>query len=630
MRKRFAAFIAAAVFAVGATGSYSYSEGTDSDSAGAAAESASEKENKSEGKEEKKTDSKEDKKEEKENNENPEISEKRGTLTIIGEKTNPPKRYKVILKKLYTSKKIGSKSFYDDVYNVPEYAQAIEIQGSRPVAFNRENIIEADENGKAVFSGLVLGEYEIREENESADLPFYTVKIPTANSTDEKNFNIEIKNEKLTGGAIEFRTFDGEEPVKDMKYSLYRIVKKDGEEEKEEEKEKDGEEKSEDEKSEEKKNSDKKSSDKSEESEEHEDSDGNTVVKVGKDIITNEYGYISVSDLELGSYYVEMSEPASGYLKDEKKTRFEVDALGSVKMNGGVKIGKVISNDIQVYSVPEIKDSINGKDKTLKTNTEEPFEFRYTISIPNNIEEYDNLYFNNIIDEKLEFKEVKAELDGRPLTIEQDFTEGNKLIVNLNQQEKFKGKEKIDITVKCEVLNSIEDKAPIVNEAYMDYYVADMSKRADADEMTVTPTYGKIKIINQDKKNESMIQGGKFALKKGEETVIEGTTDTRGNIVWDKVPYGEYELVQSAGSDKYDSPYKEAKNMEIVIDDEHTDEKIVVENTKINEGLFRKENLIYIIPIAILIAIIAFFIRRNKKQKRRKRDARIERMRRSV
>lgn len=527
------------------------------------------------------------------------ISEKRGSITILGEKSKEPKRYKIILKKLYTDNKIGTKEFYKNIYEVPDYAQAIEIQAENPITFNRENIIEANENGKAIFSNLLLGEYEIREESESSELPFYSVKIPTSNSKDEKNFDLKIKYEKLKGGAIEFRALDGEEPVKDMKYGLYKLEENPQESIEE--------------------NS----------SEYIEDEDGNYVKKIGKDIITDEFGYISISDLELGKYYVKLIEANPKYIKDLRKTYFDVDALGSVKMNGGIKVGKVISNDIQVYSIPKVENSINDKGNLFSTNIGEEFYLKYKVDIPKNIQEYENIYLKSILNENIEVKEIKFKLDEKKIELENS-QNGNEILINLNQQDKLKGKKKIEIKLKAKIKDTIKNKDKLNVVSNLSYSILGETYENIIENFIITPTYGKIKVVNQDKKSGTMIQGSKFSIRQNGKVIKEGMTDTRGILEWDKIPYGEFDLVQDESSNKYSSPYKKSPTKKIKVDDEKVNQKILIENKKENEKLIKSENIQYLILTTVIIGVIIFFINKGRKQKLRRIEAKRKRMKNSI
>ncbi|MDO5707728.1 MAG: SpaA isopeptide-forming pilin-related protein [Andreesenia angusta] len=518
-----------------------------------------------------------------------ELSKKRGELNITGGKN---KKYRIILKKIYTSDKIGSKGFYNSIYNVPEFAQAIEIQGKKAIPFNRENIIETDEYGEANFKNILLGEYEIKALDEAENIAIYNIRIPSSNKKEDKYFKIDLKDEKINGGAFEIRVLDGNKPVENMNYGLYKIVKT------AEEIAEEGIESIDSEKI---------------------DSDGNMVEKIYRDLKTDKDGYIRANELDLGKYYIKLEETNPKYIWDERKIDLEIDSIGAVRLNGGLKAGEVITKEIQAYSIPKIDAKINNKDLNIDTNFLTPFVYNYTVEIPNNLDEYSNMYFSTYFDQNIILTNTEIKIDGE--IVELPIEEGIGIIrIDLNDKDKLRGKKKVEINYKAEVSDKIDNKDMLGNSSFIEFSVLGLNEKSESNILGVNPTYGSLKIINKDKKYEHAIQGSIFELKDGDKTIKKGKTDTRGYLVWEKVPYGKYELIQSNPSKEYRNEYKRIKPIQIEINNQNIDKKLIVENSILKKGFFTRDNIIIAVSLLILISLIVFIIKKRKINSNQKPD----------
>lgn len=511
------------------------------------------------------------------------LSSKRGSITINGRKADigeENRKYRVVLKKLYTSKDIESSDFFSKYYEVPEYAQGIQVEDGKKMSYNRENIIVADDEGKAIMQDMVLGEYEIREADEGAGIPVHIVRLPLLNNSEDSNFNVEVSAEKMPGGAVEMFVREAGAGVDELEYGLYKV-------------------------------------DQIPQADEEGNMPDVEGVKVGDSYKTDENGMIVANDLEMGKYYFAMEEPKKGFLKDEEKHYFEIDRLGKIKNSGGVKIGKVESLNVEVHRSLEQIGGINGKHLEADSNLATPIRFEYTTVIPKNIGDYSDIVITDEFDSKYDIKSVEVSIDGAKADDIPIENNNNNLRIDFSDTSKLINKNKFVVKVIAEIKAEEDSKEVIKNTMKVNYNLLDRALEHQTEETRITPTYGRIRLINVDKTENHPIQGNTFQLKLNDKVVNEGVTDTRGNIRWEKVPYGELIIEQVGASDKYEFEYKLAKPVLFVMDDSGArGSKITVKTPRKGLGLFSEEYLPF--TIGGIILIISLFIYLNRRRKKRK------------
>ena len=521
------------------------------------------------------------------------LSDKRGSITIKGKKSDigeDNKKYKIVLKKLYTSNSIEEKTFFNKFYEIPEYAQGIEIDDTKIIPYNRENIVVADEDGKAVMKNLLLGEYEISSAEEGTDMIVHTVRIPLLNKNEDKNFNIELIDEELNGGSVEMSVTESGIPVEGLSYGLYKAEEQ------------------------------------VENTENSEQQDGTETEgeKIGENIASDKNGMVFVNELESGKYYFKLAEAKDGFILDNKRHYFEIDSLGKVQHNGGIKVGKVVEVRAEAYRDLYVNAKINSdnKNRKKKINLSTPFKLQYQVDIPKNIEEYSNIVFESNLSEKLNIKSMKLDVDGKTENSLNTRRDNNKISIEISDITALKGKKAINIEVQVDIREDIESKEAISNSMTSHFNLFENQYESESKKLEIIPTYGKLKLINQDKSDGMKIQGSVFQVKLDDKVVVESTTDTRGSIVWDKLPYGNLEIVQVKESKVYEEPYKLSRPVKYEMNDSKAKGgNIIVKSSKKGTGIFDKENLPYTIGItAALIIAIAMGIRKKKQNKKAKTE----------
>ncbi len=511
------------------------------------------------------------------------LSNRRGNITINGRKADvgeERRKYRVVLKKLYTSKDIESKDFFSKYYEVPEYAQGIEVEDDRKMSYNRENIIVADDEGKATMQDMVLGEYEVTEADEGAGIPMHTVRLPLVNSKNDENFNLEISTEKMPGGAVEMFVRESGSGVEGLEYGLYKVDQIP-----------------------------------------QPDEEGNIPdvggTKIGENHKTDESGMIIVNDIEMGKYYFSMEGSKKGFLRDEKKHYFEVDGLGKIKSSGGVKIGKVVSLEANIYRSLELDGGINGKHIKAQSNLATPIRYEYTTVIPKNIGDYSDIVITDDFSSKYDIKSMEVTVDGAKADDIPIENNNNRLKIDISDTSRLMNKKKLVIRVVAEIKAEEDSKEIIRNEMKVNYKLLDRDFEHVTETTEITPTYGMIRILNVDKGADHPIQGNTFQLKLDGKVVNEGVTDTRGMLRWYKVPYGDLVIEQVKATDKYEFKYKLAKPVNYKMDDSGAKEsKITVKTPRKGTGPFSEDYLPFTIGGAILIiALVVYLVKRRKKRK---------------
>lgn len=424
------------------------------------------------------------------------------------------------------------------------------VENAKPIQ------VTTNDEGVAVFPDLPLGRYEVKEvagpSHVNLNKDTYKVDIPmTSKDGKELNYDVHIypKNETKRG-AIEL-TKKGAEG-KALAGAEFTLFKKDNE--------------------------------------------GKGIVyKEG--LVSGTDGKIRVQGLEYGDYYFEEQKAPEGYITSKAKHEFSITESGTINEDGTITSGKVELVTVDNFKEPTIEKSINGDAKSLVINPDTDYNYDIKTLIPENIKDYKKYIVTDILDERLLIKgKPVVKIDGKEVdaSVVEVVVDGQKVTATIKDFSKVDGKE-LHLQITAQIKEGVEPDVKIPNTATIDFTnnedVIKVGKPSE--EVIVTPTLGNIVLTKVDGKDHKALEGAEFKLLdkdgnivkvKGEE--VTGTSDAKGLITWNNLPYGSYQIVETKAptytkEDGTTGSYQKLRDpIQIKIDAENKTIELTVENNK--------------------------------------------------
>ncbi len=427
-----------------------------------------------------------------------------------------------------------------------------------------------DGNGQIVIDNIELGRYKVQETDGPAHVNLnteeYFVDVPMTNSEGtELNYDVHIypKNE-IIRGAVELLKLDGEQAgdvgLAGVVFNLYKA--------------------------------------------------NDELVQEG--LTTDGDGYIRVSNLEYGDYYFkEISAPEDYVIYGDKK-EFSIKESGTVTVDG-TKTGTVETVEITNYQAPSIEKTINGSTETHETNRETEFTYDLKIALPKDIQDYKKFLVTDTLDDRLSYTGT-WNVDGIDASILDFEQNGQTLTWTVNNFAALEGLEFFTIHFTAEIKAGVEVE-PIPNTGGIDFT---NGSNTDGDKETppvyVTPTEGSLTIIKQDPESGETLAGAVFELRDMDGNVVKSeTTDSNGEISWEGLDYGDYQLVET----KAPEGYRILKNpIDVTIDKQNSDITLTVDNYKTGWELPTTGGigtiLFTIIGLSVMGLAVYLYVRRKK------------------
>ena len=391
-----------------------------------------------------------------------------------------------------------------------------------------------DVDGKAVFNGVAYGDYKLVEtkhlDNYNADTTERDVTIDNQNSTKQ----LTVTN-TLIKGKVEVTLVDAVVDGKPIKGATF-VLKQ-----------------------------------------------GDTVVK---ELTTDDSGKVVFEDVPYGEYTVVEKSTLENYVIDSapKAVKIEqqgqvekvqvvnvlktsnvkvtkVDADDNTKKLAGVEFelrganGKVLKGTTNANGEYIFEDVVYGDYKLVETKTLDNYNLtttEETVQVRDAGQTIEKTVTNALKKGKVEVTKVDADDNTKKLA-------GVKFELKQGDEVKYEGT--TDANGKLVIDNVIYGDYKLVEKETLENYnlntnPVDVSIKAQGQlvEKTVENTLkkGKVEVTAVDADdNTKKLPGIKFVLKQGDEVKYEGTTDANGKLVFDKVIYGDYKLVEKETLENY-------------------------------------------------------------------------------
>ena len=391
-----------------------------------------------------------------------------------------------------------------------------------------------DADGKAVFNGVAYGDYKLVEtkhlDNYNADTTERDVTIDSQNTIKQ----LTITN-TLIKGKVEVTLVDAVVDGKPIKGATF-VLKQ-----------------------------------------------GDTVVK---EVVTDDSGKVVFENVPYGEYTVVEKSTLENYVIDSapKAVKIEqqgqvekvqvvnvlktsnvkvtkVDADDNTKKLAGVEFelrganGKVLKGTTNANGEYIFEDVVYGDYKLVETKTLDNYNLtttEETVQVRDAGQTIEKTVTNALKKGKVEVTKVDADDNTKKLA-------GVKFELKQGDEVKYEGT--TDANGKLVIDNVIYGDYKLVEKETLENYnlntnPVDVSIKAQGQlvEKTVENTLkkGKVEVTAVDADdNTKKLPGIKFVLKQGDEVKYEGTTDANGKLVFDKVIYGDYKLVEKETLENY-------------------------------------------------------------------------------
>ena len=239
----------------------------------------------------------------------------------------------------------------------------------------------------------------------------------------------------------------------------------------------------------------------------------------------------------------------------------KVDADDNTKKLAGVEFelrganGKVLKGTTNANGEYIFEDVVYGDYKLVETKTLENYNLtttEETVQVRDAGQTIEKTVTNALKKGKVEVTKVDADDNTKKLA-------GVKFVLKQGDEVKYEGT--TDANGKLVIDNVIYGDYKLVEKETLENYnlntnPVDVSIKAQGQlvEKTVENTLkkGKVEVTAVDADdNTKKLPGIKFVLKQGDEVKYEGTTDANGKLVFDKVIYGDYKLVEKETLENY-------------------------------------------------------------------------------
>ena len=391
-----------------------------------------------------------------------------------------------------------------------------------------------DADGKAVFNGVAYGDYKLVEtkhlDNYNADTTERDVTIDSQNTIKQ----LTITN-TLIKGKVEVTLVDAVVDGKPIKGATF-VLKQ-----------------------------------------------GDTVLK---EVVTDGSGKVVFENVPYGEYTVVEKTTLENYVIDSapKAVKIEqqgqvekvqvvnvlktsnvkvtkVDADDNTKKLAGVEFelrganGKVLKGTTNANGEYIFEDVVYGDYKLVETKTLDNYNLtttEETVQVRDAGQTIEKTVTNALKKGKVEVTKVDADDNTKKLA-------GVKFELKQGDEVKYEGT--TDANGKLVIDNVIYGDYKLIEKETLENYnlntnPVDVSIKAQGQlvEKTVENTLkkGKVEVTAVDADdNTKKLPGIKFVLKQGDEVKYEGTTDANGKLVFDKVIYGDYKLVEKETLENY-------------------------------------------------------------------------------
>src|SRR5699024_5131275 len=271
---------------------------------------------------------------------------------------------------------------------------------------------------------------------------------------------------------------------------------------------------------------------------------------------TNEQGILTVDGLGFGKYYFQETATVDGYLLNGPSETFKIE-----------KSRKTVTVKMENFKEPDIEKSVDEP----AINRGEIVTYTFKLTLPGDIKDYINFNVTDVLHENLEY------VDGSEVSPDGFGFEQNGQLLTWTGNPKQLSAGEVTITFDAKIKEDAPANEPINNKATIDYgnQFEDGGEK-DSNDITITPTAGKLKVVKQDGNTEAKLQGAEFELRNVETNEINtGTSDENGVIDFGEVDYGDYQLVET----KAPTGYNKLRNpIDVVVNSDNSEQTITVDN----------------------------------------------------
>jgi len=340
-----------------------------------------------------------------------------------------------------------------------------------------------------------------------------------------------------------------------------------------------------------------------------------------KGLVTDDYGKIRIGNLAYGKYYFKETKAPDGYVLDSKKYEFFIE-----------KSGEVVTIEVKNYEEPTIDKKINGNLNNLPINTKTDYNYDIKTLIPEDIKDYKHYVVTDVLDNRLEIQgKPVVKIDGEVVdaSVVEVVVDGQKVTATVKDFSKLDGKKELHLQIKAQIRDGVETGTEIPNTATIDFKNKDdVTKEKETKPVIVTPTTGSITLTKVDGEDGKKLEGAEFELrdKNGKPVEIDGkkvvgTSDVNGVITWNKLPYGEYQIVETKAptykkEDGTTGSYQQLREaIRVTIDADHKVITLTVENNKsgwILPSTGGMGTILFTVVGLVLMMVAAFIFFRKK------------------
>ncbi|MDI6679992.1 SpaA isopeptide-forming pilin-related protein [Bacillus wiedmannii] len=412
--------------------------------------------------------------------------------------------------------------------------------------------VTTDANGQALFPDLRLGRYEVKEiagpPHVNLNPNTYTVDVPmTSKDGAVLNYNVHIypKNE-IKRGAVELTKKGVEGKV--LEGAEFSIFKADG-------------------------------------------------IEVITGLVTGTDGKIRVEGLEYGDYYFQETKAPTGYVLNSTNYPFSIRESGTINANGTITSGIVVPVEITNYQEPTIDKKINNDLEFLGINPLKDYNYDIKTLIPEDIKDYKNYVVSDNVDDRLNIIGTPVvKIDGVVVdsSVVEVVVNGQQVTATVKDFSKLDGKKEFYLQIKAQIKEGVSAGTEVPNTAIIDFTNKNnVTGEKETKPVIVTPTKGSIQVTKVDSADGKTLEGAEFELrdKDGKVVVVQGqpvkgVSDANGEITWNNIPYGDYQIVETKAptytkDDGSEASYQLLKEpIDVTINADHQKIELSVKNNK--------------------------------------------------